>query len=422
MDNSPPERKAPLKGSWEDLLNQADHLAANFNDAAIPLYQRVVDGLYKLPPTARRAADGKLHKLFMRGVLGYQGYLNTRDRFVESLDVLAKLESVVESDDDKKMARLLTAQVNILADRFEDGIAIYRSFADRSGATLADWQPLLWTYIRAGRAAEALHLIPVLMQIAAAEEETRAESGAGNPEDSGSPLAFARAIAAVVQLEAGETAAALASYDELLALGKEYAGNAFTAYSRLAQQGRYEDALRYIEVDRARMVRASFWRGLVLDLMGQPKRAREAYAVAATPQSLEQDSRSISEHILAQYALGDPEAKALESLLSLLRERPATDNWIIFYLIGIGWIVRGDLTAARANLRLAVTQIKWHADGHAIPALYWFMAQRIIPADHHAEFQTYFERPHRPDATATSAAEPAAPSDPAPPDSDTEAA
>ena len=51
MDNTtPPQRppSPPIKGSWEALLEEAQGYARNFNDQAIPTYQRIVDGLLAL--------------------------------------------------------------------------------------------------------------------------------------------------------------------------------------------------------------------------------------------------------------------------------------------------------------------------------------------------------------------------------------
>lgn len=407
-DSTPGDRKPPsIKGSWEDLLEQADEHAANFNDAAIPLYQRVFDGLLKLSPAARRTASGKLHDLLMHTAFAYQGYLNILDRFDESLAVCARLQPVLEDELDKKVVRTLQAQICQLAGRHDQAIAILHELAQAPGATLADWQSLLMTYVHAGRAAEALELIPTLYQVAEAEAaSTPSGDGADDlnaqSKNLRSPHDRARSLTVILQMEAGRLTDALQTLDTWIAQDNDYAGNAYLVYSRLAQLGDYEQALRLIDYDRAHIVRSSYWRGVILDRLGQHKRAHEAYAIAANPDSYAQDQRSVLEHFLAQFALGDPEAQALQTLLSLLRDRRATGAWIFHMLVGLGWIVRGDWTAARANLRVAVAQIRRQADGLAIPSTYWFLAQGFIPAERQAEFRRFFEEPRRTNGSAQS--------------------
>ena len=44
MNAQPPDQQTlpPIKGSWEDLLRQAQQLARNFNDDAIPILRKIV--------------------------------------------------------------------------------------------------------------------------------------------------------------------------------------------------------------------------------------------------------------------------------------------------------------------------------------------------------------------------------------------
>lgn len=391
MDNSKPERKPPVKGSWEDLLLQAEQHSANFNDAAIPLYRRVVDGLAKLSPAARNAGNQRLFKLFMRAALDLQGFYNIRGRYDDALAVFDLIRTVATDEEDLRMSDVMTAQINLMAGEFDKAIAFYRGRAEADDAEFMDWQSVLWAYVNEGRAAEALELLPLVEQSAqtAAAKHTESGDAAQNADETGNPLAFNLAMSALVKLEAGLTDDALADYDTLIDMGAQYAGNAYTAYTRLAQQGHYEDALRFVDRDRGRPVRAAFWRGLILRRMGEPTRAREAFTAAANREALKQDQRSIVEQLLAQFFLGDPEAEALETILGVLREQKSVD-WLTLLLAALGWTVRGDFNAAQSNLRIAATHIQWHADGRALPRFYWFIAQELVPAEHHELLRPYF--------------------------------
>lgn len=390
MDNTAPDRRQPVKGSWEDLLAQAEEYSRNFNDAAIPLYERVVNGLAKLSPAARASANQRLHKLFMRAALDLQGFYNMRSRPDDALATLALIRSIATEETDQEMADLFSAQIKLNAGRFEEGVAFFATKVEEPDARLSDWQPLIWSHVHFGRAAEALPLLPKLAE--AAQAKLNDPAPADDEDEDGifaNPIAFSRALHALVYLETGRYDEAFAAYDELLAMGKEFTANAFTVYSRLIQQGRYEDAPRYLDQDRTRPIRAAFWRGLLYHLTDEPKRARHQFEIASNQEGLQQDQRSIVEFILAHYFLGDPEARGLELILGVLREQKNLD-WIMLYLAGIGWAVRGDYSTAHSNLRLAATQLQWRAEGLGIPRLYWFITQALLPTERHAELQQYF--------------------------------
>ena len=46
-----------IKGSWEDLLLQAEELAARQDDAAIPIYRKIIDRVSRLPTAQRMAGE-----------------------------------------------------------------------------------------------------------------------------------------------------------------------------------------------------------------------------------------------------------------------------------------------------------------------------------------------------------------------------
>ncbi|RIK36361.1 MAG: hypothetical protein DCC57_22545 [Chloroflexi bacterium] len=387
MNTRSPAQPAPqpVKGSWEDLLLQAQQLARNYNDQAIPLYRKVVDGLVALPPARRNAANRRLYNLMMAAALDLQGYYNIRDRYDDALAVLAQLRPVID-EDEREMLDGLTVEVLLQAGRSDEAFARLRALAETPEAELGDWGQLVMGYIRAGQPAQA---IPVLEKMAQVIDGTPA-SPERTAEDERSDLSYLAGLRGITLLEMGDIEGGIAAFEDVIKLGGAYADNLHLLYGRLIHQGRYVEAQRYIDLDRARPVRAAFWRGVSQQHMGHTAKARQTFDSVISTDITKSDQASIIEYILAHYYLSDPEADGLEIVLSVLREEPSAP-WVIFYLAGIGWALRGDLRAAKSNLQLAVAQRKSIAEGRKLPWQYWFFARDIVPADRHDEIRSYFD-------------------------------
>ncbi|MEX1021272.1 MAG: hypothetical protein WDZ49_16545, partial [Litorilinea sp.] len=83
-----PAQPRPLPGSWEGILGLAREQARNSNAQAIGNFEKVINGLAKLPETRRRAADGRLQTVYMQAVVGLQSFHATRDRFSDAMRVI----------------------------------------------------------------------------------------------------------------------------------------------------------------------------------------------------------------------------------------------------------------------------------------------------------------------------------------------
>ncbi|HXF60789.1 MAG TPA: hypothetical protein VNK95_04185, partial [Caldilineaceae bacterium] len=143
--------RRPIKGSWQDLFFQAQELARNFNDQAILLYRKVIDGLLALPADRRRAGNNQLHNLLMAAALDLQGYYLIRDRYDDALQVLAQVGSVAD-EDEQAMLTDLRAEILLLAGRSDEAFAEMRAVAESPEGELGDWGELIMAHIRAGRA------------------------------------------------------------------------------------------------------------------------------------------------------------------------------------------------------------------------------------------------------------------------------
>ena len=83
-----PDQKPPIKGSWEERLQTAQRLAANYNDDAIAIYDMLITRLQKMPKAQRQAANGRLQNILMQASVDLHSYLTMREKYVRALDVL----------------------------------------------------------------------------------------------------------------------------------------------------------------------------------------------------------------------------------------------------------------------------------------------------------------------------------------------
>lgn len=375
----------PIKGSWEDLHAQAQQHARNYNDEAIGLYQRVFNGLMALPSAARAAGERRLYNLMMVTGVELQGYLNVRDRPDEALDVIEKMLAIVD-DTDKDQIIELKSDVLMQADHGDEAIALLHSQLSRDDAEAGDWGRLVGSYIRLKRAEEAL---PVLDDMGK-WIETQAAAGTLQGEELRETKYYQERLRAAVFLELERVDDAIALFNELYSLDGASAFSPHLLYTRLVREGRYEEALRYIDRDQARPVRAAFWRGLVHKYMGEAAKATRVWEASTKEEVVRGDTESIVEHFLTLYYLGDPKREGLEAMLRTQREQRRL-SWMVFLLTALGWIVRGDFPAAHSNIKLSVSQIKSMGEGKTLSNQYWRFVQDLAPEGQAAQFAQYFD-------------------------------
>ncbi len=82
----------PIKGSWEDLAQQAARLASTQNDEAIPLYEKLISRLRALPEATRLANQGRLQAIFRNAAINFHTYLTVRERYDAALDLIPLIE------------------------------------------------------------------------------------------------------------------------------------------------------------------------------------------------------------------------------------------------------------------------------------------------------------------------------------------
>ncbi|MCC6453791.1 MAG: hypothetical protein IT328_02490 [Caldilineaceae bacterium] len=395
MNTATPQRSAPrpIKGSWEDLHAQAQQHARNYNDEAITLYQRVFNGLMALPPAARAAGNKRLYNLMMVAGVELQGYLNLRDRYDDSLAVIDKILSAAEEGDKPQIVEL-KSEVLLQSDHDAEAIALLRSELEAGDADVAEWGHLIAAYIRLKQPENALQVVDEM----SAWIEAQSAAGTLAADEVREAKFYQERLRAAALMEMGRMDDVIAIFNDLYGQGGADAFSPHMLYTRLTQDGKYEEALRYIDRDQARPVRAGFWRGLIHRYMGETSKAERIWEAATKEDIVRGDTASIVEHILTLYYLGDPKGEGLELMLRTQREQQRI-SWVVFLLTGLGWILRGDYGAAHSNFKLAVAQVKSMGESKTLPHHFWRFLQDLSPADQAAQFAKYFDT--RTEALAT---------------------
>src|SRR5690606_31583229 len=87
-----------IKGSWEDLLNQAHRAAANQNDEAIALYEKVRNGLQRLSAKQLSANQGHLQELLETAATNLHVYLTQQEQYDAALTSLDAVQQIIKEE------------------------------------------------------------------------------------------------------------------------------------------------------------------------------------------------------------------------------------------------------------------------------------------------------------------------------------
>jgi hypothetical protein len=289
-------------------------------------------------------------------------------------------------EDEQDDLLLLRSNVLLAGDRPDDAIAMLRAHIATDAADPADFGHLTSVLIKLKRFEDAANVVDDM----AGWLDRQAEAGKLTGDDLQSSRQYQRRLRVAVLLESGQTEAALAAFDEVY---KEGGANAFSPqliYTQLIKMGEYDAALRVIDRDQARPARQAFWRALVHYYQGDKSRAQRIWETMTREQFVAKDQNSTIEHVLALYYLGDEKREGLEIVLNAMRERQSEISWILFFLAGLGWAMRGDFGTTMSNFKLAQSQLKAAAESKVIPNQYWRFLKDLVPEES-ARFAAMFD-------------------------------
>lgn len=387
---------APLKGSWEDLLLQAEALAAREDDGAIPILQKLVNRLSALPAAQRMAADGRLEKVLLNAAVDLQDYLTLRDRYAEALAV------------NRQVAALLTGTVRLAFDYQAAALQI------QSGAVQEGLDALL-AMAEDGeidRWGDALFAALQQHELAAAERAVRGAEAWVNRQHAGkldseeakrdqAYVAFLKARLVVDQAQAepgktgagktgaGKVAEGLAWFEHAAMLDPFYRKNPQYLYTQLIDAGAYAEAQALIRRDQQNPIRAAFWLGLAYYRSGQFAEAERQWQRAIQQPLPEDGPVDYLELVLARYYLGDHDGVGLASVLRAIKDDP--NHWGLFYLAGLGWAMRNDMVTARADMHVAQSRRKMRGEGVKLSQHWWRFCTELLDTSKLEQLTEFFE-------------------------------
>ena len=229
-----PQQTPIIKGSWEDLLLQAQQLAAKQDDAAIDIYRKLTDRLSRLPANQRQAAEGRLQHVMRQAAVDLQYYLSYRDRYDEALAVNEKIRILLDDQEHKTFVRHAAA-IRLQAGDVDQGLADLRAIAATSDE-LDPWGDALFAALDKRRYADAQEAVQ-----SAEAWVNRHHRDALNSEDAKRDQAFVAYLKARQHAALNQPAEALAWYEFAAAQDPFYRQNPQYVYTHLVDVGAYAE-------------------------------------------------------------------------------------------------------------------------------------------------------------------------------------
>lgn len=379
------QQQVLIKGSWEDLLNQAHRAAGNQDDNAIDLYTKVRDGLLRLPKAKRIAHEGRLQELLETAAANLHVYLTQQERYDEALAALEQVEEIV-GEEGRAAWEQRRAMVLAQAGRREEALSVLRTLAARPDAKITDWGNIVIQLTRfkafeeaKGVVAEAVTWLEQAVAADNLSEGTSAES-----------TAYLENLHAIVAVAAGQYAAGITHFEAACALDTYYRENPHQIYARLGFHDQLELALPWIKRDAKHPIRANLWHGIVLKRQGKEREARSKWEQTVKAIDEKVDNSQFLELVLTFYYLGDEQGIGLNAVLRALQSG-GTQSWVFFFLAGLGWMLRKNLKNARVNFALAVNRRKANAEGGKLSPEFWKHCEDLLDDEALGQIAEYFE-------------------------------
>jgi hypothetical protein len=370
-----------IKGSWEDLLLQAQQLAAKQDDGAIDIYHKLIDRLSRLPQAQRHAAESRLQAVMRQAAIDLQYYLSYRDRYEEALAVNEQVRPLLTPAESASFERHAVS-MRLQAGDVDGALAALHALA--VAGDIDRWGDLLFAALDQQRIDEA--------QNAVREAETwvnRHHHLNMASEDAKRDLAYVAYLKARLAASQGNGPEALAWYEHASMLEPFYRGNPQYVYTHLLDAGLYGEAETLIRRDREGTIRAAFWQGLIELRRGKTAEAERHWRRAIESELPQDGSVDYLELVLSRYYLGDHDGVGLASVLRAVNEDP--DFWGLFFLAGLGWAMRNDMVAARSDMQLALLRRKSLAEGRKLARNWWQFCADLLDESKQAQLTEYFE-------------------------------
>ncbi|MBX3010507.1 MAG: hypothetical protein KF832_03330 [Caldilineaceae bacterium] len=383
---APEEQPIIIKGSWEDLLQQAQQLAGSQNDDAIPLYEKIVQRLGKLSAPQRLANKERLQQIYLQASFQLHSYLTLRERYDEALAVLEQAKTLVQEEEEKDAIAYQQTMVLLMAGRTDEALAQLQAQATAVDADIADWGALVLQYLRNNRIREA----ETAMADATAWVTAKLAGDELDDESTKEYQSYLSDLRADLSMQKGEWDEAEAYYKAAIQQDALYKQNVHLFYMRLMQNGQAERALPYIQRDQQHPIRSGFWQGVAHHRLGQAEEAERQWQKVTKIDPSQSNEPSFSEMVLTHYYLGDPERIGLGTVLQVIQESRRYD-WQTLFLAGLGWAIQGRLDSAEANFQVAVNQRRLTGQGKFLPKQVWDYCVDLLDETTREQVAKYFE-------------------------------
>jgi len=381
-DESPP---ILIKGSWEAILSEAQQLASQQDDDAIPLFDKLVQRIGKMSVKQRVANGERLQKIFTVAAMNAQSYLALREQYDAALTTLEKLHEVGDAHD-RAFADFQRVLILFMAERLDEGFDQLEARVRDDEADISDWGQLVMSNLRYG------HIEKATQALSRAEMWTNEQARLEliDQEELTEWRGYLATLQADVAMRREEWDIAMQRFADALAADPMYGKNLHLFYTALMQAGQPQHALTYINQDGAYPIRSNFWRGVALYRLGNVDAAQDAWAKVLTVDLQESEEPSFSEYVLTHYYLGDEERIGLGNILRVLQEDKRYE-WQTLFLAGLGWAIQNRLDNAKTNLQFAINQRRASAQGKRLPYQTWTYILDLLPEEGQQALQRYFE-------------------------------
>ncbi|MFN8445834.1 MAG: hypothetical protein U0175_33900 [Caldilineaceae bacterium] len=374
-----------VKGSWEDLLAQANEFAEIDSDECIPIWHKLVDRLSQLPNSRLDAGEGHLRSVRLMAANQFQQYLVYREQYDVALRVLQQLARVVDSAHEDQWQRR-SVEVLILAGQPEEALAKAQENAKAAASDDIDsWGDLVYAAIslKEFKAADE-----ALREIERRINRVRKEQGAAATKEDSAYLSWLRANSALAQELWDE---AIAWWTHASTQDKHYAGEVHNLYIKLIRAGQLTKALSLIEQDQGNQIRSDFWRGLTLVRLGKEKEGQQYWRRIGSLDVAKDESfgYALTEYFLAHYYLPELRDSALTLNLQIIREGEEL-NWGLYYLCALGFALRNEIDSAHIHLSTALQRYRKAGLGKKLPWETWFPFGDLVEATVQPELKSYF--------------------------------
>ncbi|MEZ4612788.1 MAG: hypothetical protein R2838_21520 [Caldilineaceae bacterium] len=365
----------PVKGSWEALLQQANAYAANYNDEAIPLFEKIYTRLQKMPRAQRHAANQRLQNIYMQAAINLHAYLIMRERYDEGMAIIPAIEEEMGPDETTRW-EIHAAQLLKQQGRDDDAVARLRALAEKPESDLDVWGD--WAAcsckLRRFDAADA---------VTGMDEWVAEHHDADARRRDAAAVASLRASAALRRREweeAGRWLDTAADLDEEfgrrrillpveLLRGRVQVGRSFPA-KLPPRESPPNSAPQPLETGR--------------DCAGGGHLARDHRHRPGRRHPRPQRDGA------GQLLPGRQEAK-LSTVLGVLSENTGQAAWGVYSLAGLGWAVRGNVKSAKADMETAMLQRRAGGEGRRLPYSAWHHLTDLADAPMQQALAPYFE-------------------------------